>query len=62
VEEWIVEITDMTATVGRILRLCEEGAFDRAKRLLPREQRYDVPIDIATRLGMLLQDQGHGGI
>jgi hypothetical protein len=52
VDEWTVEIADMTPTVGKILRLCEEGAFDRAKRLLPTERRYEVPADIASRLGM----------
>lgn len=52
VEEWTVEIRDLTATATRIRRLCDEGAHDRARRLLPRERTFEVPEGIAYRLGM----------
>jgi hypothetical protein len=52
VNEWIVELVDMTPTVKKIRRLCEQGDHARAKRLLPKERVYDVGDEIARRLSM----------
>lgn len=50
VEDWIVEINDITPTVVRIrdsLRAGNEGA---AKRLLPVERVYPVPTELGKRI------------
>ena len=52
VEQWIVELKDVTPLVNKIRRLCEEGHFDRAKRLLPTEKKYDVAAEVGQRLGI----------
>ena len=52
VEQWIVELNDVTPLVNKIRRLCEEGHSDRAKRLLPTEKRYEVAAEVGQRLGM----------
>jgi hypothetical protein len=51
-DDWTTEITDITPLVQKILRLCEMGQFDRAKKLLPREHMYDAPAQTEARLGM----------
>ncbi|ACY18837.1 DUF4291 domain-containing protein [Haliangium ochraceum] len=50
VEEWIVAIDDMTASVAKMRRLLQQGKVAEAKRLLPSERVYSVPDDIARRL------------
>jgi hypothetical protein len=52
VEHWIVELKDVTLLVNKIRRLCEEGHFDKAKRLLPNEKRYEVCQEVGQRLGI----------
>jgi len=52
VDDWIVEINDLTPRVHKIRRLCDEGQVQRAKELLPGERKYDVPGSTAFRLNM----------
>jgi hypothetical protein len=52
VADWVVELTDYTPLTKKIRRLCDDGHFDRAKRLLPSEKIYAVEAAIATSLGM----------
>lgn len=52
VEDWIIELTDLTPLANKIRRLCEEGHADRGKRLLPSEKPYEVSNETATRLAM----------
>jgi hypothetical protein len=52
VEQWIVELKDLTSLTNKIRRLCDEGHFQRAKDLLPRERVYAVSELVRKRLGM----------
>jgi hypothetical protein len=52
VQEWTVEIADMTALVAKLRRLREEGRYQDAKRLLPDERIYLVETATSQRLGM----------
>lgn len=53
VDEWLVGIADYTPLTKKIRRLCDEGHYDRAKRLLPAERVYPVDAEVARNLGML---------
>jgi hypothetical protein len=50
VDDWIVELNDLTPVVHKIRRLLEEGHVQRAKNLLPSERRYEVAKSTALRL------------
>ena len=52
VNEWILEISDVTPTVRKINALIQSGRADRAKELLPRERVYFVAPETARMLGM----------
>jgi hypothetical protein len=52
VDDWIVEIEDITPTVHKIRRHCDEGNMQRAKDLLPQEARYPVAASALLRLDM----------
>jgi hypothetical protein len=52
VDDWIVDIQDLTPLVRRIHRLLTDGDASRAKRLLPPERPYQVDSEIAARLGV----------
>lgn len=52
VDDWLLAITDYTLLTKKIRRLCDEGHYDRAKRLLPPEKVYAVDTAIASNLGM----------
>lgn len=52
VEEWIVEIKDYTPLVKKLRVLRQEGRYEKAAALLPRERVYPLPEEIARRLGM----------
>jgi hypothetical protein len=52
VEEWTVEIRDLTSLVHKMYQLIQVGHVDQASALLPHERIYPVPTDIGRRLGM----------
>ena len=53
VEDWTVEIRDVTPLVHALYDLIQSGRADRAAERLPRERVYPTPPEIARRLGML---------
>ena len=52
VDDWIVELSDLTPLVHKVRRLRDEGHVQRAKNLLPSERRYEVAESTALRLDM----------
>jgi hypothetical protein len=52
VDEWTVEIHDLTPIVTKISGLLKAGQADRAKRLLPAENTYPLDSTIARRIGV----------
>jgi hypothetical protein len=52
VDDWIVELKDVTPLVHKIRRLCDEGHVQRAKDLLPDEKNYQMAESTAFRLDM----------
>jgi hypothetical protein len=58
VDEWTVEIRDVTPLVRKLYALIQSGHADRAKELLPRERVYPLQAPIARRLGMMVSLTG----
>ena len=52
VEDWTVEIRDITSRVRTLRDLIQSGHADKAKAQLPRERVYPLPPAIAHRLGI----------
>jgi DNA-binding PadR family transcriptional regulator len=52
VDEWTLEIRDLTPIVNKISGLLKAGQEDRAKRLLPAEKTYPLDPAIARRIGV----------
>ncbi|MGZ6391626.1 MAG: DUF4291 domain-containing protein [Ktedonobacterales bacterium] len=52
VNEWTVEIRDITPLVRKLSTLIESGNASAAQDLLPRERVYPLPDPIARRLAM----------
>lgn len=52
VEDWTVEIRDITSRVRTLRDLIQSGHADKAKGQLPRERVYPLPPAIAHRLGI----------
>ncbi len=52
VEDWTVEIRDITSRVRTLRDLIQSGHADKAKAQLPRERVYPLPPAIAHRLRM----------
>lgn len=52
VEEWAVEIRDITPLVRKLSTLIQSGKSSNAQDLLPKERVYPLPAPIAHRLGM----------
>jgi hypothetical protein len=52
VEDWTVEVRDITSRVRTLRELIQSGHADEAKAQLPRERVYPPPPAIAHRLGM----------
>jgi hypothetical protein len=50
VEEWIVELTDITSRVRTIAGLAQSGQSAKVRRLLPPERVYPLPPEIARRI------------
>lgn len=55
VQEWTVEIQDVTPLVQKLYQRVQAGDADRVQRDLPRERVYPTPAPIARRLGMRVQ-------
>jgi hypothetical protein len=47
VDEWIVNLTDVTGTAHRLRDLLAAGDDEAAAELLPPERRYPLPADVA---------------
>jgi uncharacterized protein DUF4291 len=52
VNDWTVEIRDLTPLVHKLRDLIANGRASQAKKLLPRERVYPVEAGVARRLGM----------
>jgi hypothetical protein len=50
VDEWIVDVTDVTANVQRIHHALRAGDDQSATAMLPTERPYPLPAEIAIRL------------
>src|SRR5215831_13970688 len=55
VEEWTVQIQDVTPLAHKLYQLLQTGEGERVQRDLPRESPYPTPPSIARRLGMPIQ-------
>ena len=53
VNDWIVEINEITAQCNEILAALEKGKTDQAMNMLPDEKWYPLPAPIANTIGML---------
>ena len=53
VNEWTVEIRDITPLMHKIHALIQSGHTDKARDLLPKERVYPLPTSVARRLGMV---------
>ncbi|MFI0258892.1 DUF4291 domain-containing protein [Streptomyces sp. NPDC017056] len=51
VNEWIIELRDITPLVRAIHDDVRAGRWERADAAIPAEERYPIPADIRTRLG-----------
>jgi hypothetical protein len=51
VDDWILDIEDLTPRVRKIHRLLTDGDPSKAKRLLPIERTYPLSEDLAKRIG-----------
>ncbi|MEV7779887.1 DUF4291 domain-containing protein [Kitasatospora sp. NPDC088351] len=52
VDDWIVDLTDLTPQVRKIAALVQNGHPAKAQRLLPPERPYLLPLPTARRLGI----------
>jgi hypothetical protein len=52
VQEWIVDITDVSELVDELRGLREQKKFTQAEALLPSERPWNPPPEIAKRIGM----------
>lgn len=52
VEEWTLEIVDLTPKVRKMSELIQAGRAKEAERFLPREASYSVCSETAKRLGI----------
>jgi len=50
VDDWIAEITDVTETATEIGSCVREGDLDTARSLLPTEDPYPLPADVAQKV------------
>ncbi len=53
VNDWIINITDVSELNATIKALVDEGKLNEAKALLPKEKTYVIPDNIKSRIGML---------
>ena len=50
-DEWITKVEDMTALVREVQRAAKNGDTVGARRLLPMEVPYPIPIDVSRQIG-----------
>lgn len=50
--EWIDEILDYTPLTKKINQLRKQGKYKEAKRLLPKEKVYELPLEVAKIIGI----------
>jgi hypothetical protein len=55
VQEWTVEIQDVTPLAHKLYQLLQAGRVDWVQEQLPRERVYPTPAHIARRLGMVVR-------
>jgi Domain of unknown function (DUF4291) len=55
VQEWTVEIQDVTPLAHKLYQLLQAGDGGRVERELPRERVYPTPPHIVRRLGMVVR-------
>ncbi|HAS44620.1 MAG TPA: DUF4291 domain-containing protein [Microscillaceae bacterium] len=51
-EAWITEIVDLTPLTKKIYALRKQGKYKEAKRLLPPEKIYPLPLEIGKKIGL----------
>lgn len=51
VDDWTIAITDRTDLMRQIHAQVQAGQFDAARQLLPDEQPYPLPADLAATIG-----------
>lgn len=52
VDDWTVQIEDLTASVAKMKRLLKQGKIAEVKRHLPKERVYPVSANVSKRLWM----------
>jgi pre-mRNA-splicing factor ATP-dependent RNA helicase DHX16 len=57
VEEWTVEITDITETAHEISELVKQGNLEEAHKMLPEEKIYPVSEELQLHLEMNVTDE-----
>jgi hypothetical protein len=50
--EWISQIVDYTPLTKKINALRKQGKYKEAKKLLPKEKLYEVPVIVQNRIGI----------
>lgn len=50
VDDWVLEITDLTDRARKIAELAQGGRAAQAKRLLPPERPYPLSVQLVRRL------------
>lgn len=50
VDDWVLEITDLTERARKIAELAQGGRAAQAKRLLPPERPYPLPAQLVRRI------------
>lgn len=60
VDEWVVGIRDVTALMGEVGRLVGEGRMEEASALVPVEEVYVLPEQVARVVGATRTGTGMG--
>lgn len=53
IQDWIVDIENITDNCKNIHQLIIEGKINQAKKLIPLEKTYSLPEDIALKIGLI---------
>ncbi|KAK2734325.1 hypothetical protein FQN55_002823 [Onygenales sp. PD_40] len=61
VEEWVVGIRDVTGLMREVEGLVREKRWEEARRLVPREEVYEVPEGVGRVIGVGDRGEGEGG-
>lgn len=52
VDEWIVGIRDVTGLMREVGRLVGEGRMEEAREMVPVEEEYVLPVEVARVIGV----------